>query len=128
MSYANDDSDPAADLSATDHSVMNALQTFAAEVTEFSRQSIEHTNDAIERLRNARSLPEVLAIQTDYAQGAFALLSQHTRSFTTLMTSFPQEMSKAWTKSVSTAIDKTEAASEKVAANVERLSDSYRNP
>jgi hypothetical protein len=37
-------------------------------------------------------------------------------------------MSKAWTKSLSAAIDKTEATSEKVAANVETLSESYRNP
>ena len=127
MSHAND-SDPATDLSATGDSVRNALQAFAAEISELSSQSLELANSAIEKLRNAQGLPEILAIQTDYAQKAFALLSQHTRSFTTLMTSFPLEMSKAWTKSLSTAIDKTEAAGEKVAANVESLSESYRNP
>ena len=127
MSRVNDP-DLTADLSATGDSVRNSLQAFVAEISEVSSQSLDLANSAIEKLRNAGSLPEILAIQTDYAQGAFELLSRHTRSFTTLMASFPQEMSKAWTTSLSTAIDKTEAASEKVAAHVESLSNSYRNP
>jgi hypothetical protein len=127
MSHVTDPALPT-DLSATGESVRNALQAFVAEISEASSQSLDLANSAIERLRNAQSLPEILAIQTDYAQGAFALLTQHTRSFTTLMTSFPQEMSKAWTKSLSTAIDKTKAEAGEVAANVENLSESYRNP
>ncbi|MGA2639111.1 phasin family protein [Methylocella sp.] len=90
MSHVND-SDLAADLSATGDSARNALQAFVAEISEVSSQSLELANSAIEKLRDARSLPEILAIQTDYAQGAFELLSRHTRSFTTLMTSFPRK-------------------------------------
>ncbi len=123
----------AADLGASNVSAASkTLQAFATEVSEMSRESIEHASDAIEKLHNARGLSEVLAIQTAYMREAFEHFSQHTRKFSELMASFPLEMSKsctdAWTTSLNTAVKTTEDAREKMTANVERLSQTYRNP
>lgn len=61
------DANAAADLSAsTLSSTTKNLQAFAAEIAEMSRQSIEHTTDTIEKLRNARGLSEILTIQTNF--------------------------------------------------------------
>ncbi len=104
------------------------LQAFAAEIAEMSRQSIEHTTETIEKLRQAHGLSDVLAIQTSYVREAFEHLSQHARKFSELMASFPLEMSKtyteAWTKSLKTAVDATKEAGEKAAENIERLTKS----
>ncbi|VFU08672.1 Phasin family protein [Methylocella tundrae] len=127
------DANAAADLSAsTLSSTTKNLQAFAAEIAEMSRQSIEHTTDTIEKLRNARGLSEILTIQTNFMREAFEHLSQHTRKFSELMTSLPLEMSKTyaqlWTKSLDSGVRTVEEAGEKAAANVERLSQTYRNP
>jgi hypothetical protein len=102
------------------------LQAFAAEIADMSRQSIEHTTETIEKLRQARGVSEILAIQTNYVREAFEHLSQHARKFSEMMASFPLEMSKtyteAWTKSLKTAADAAQQAGEKAAENVERFS------
>src|SRR5271168_1139210 len=102
------------------------LQAFAAEMADMSRQSIEHTTETIEKLRQARGLSEILTIQTSYVREAFEQLSQHARKFSEMMASFPMEMSKtyteAWTKSLKTAADSAQQAGEKAAENIERFS------
>jgi hypothetical protein len=107
------------------------LQAFATEINEMSRQSIEHASQTIEKLRNARGLAEVLAIQSGYVREAVEHVLQHTRRFSELLTSLPLELSKSyaevWSKSMKTAIKTTEEAGEKAAAEAERLSQPFRN-
>ena len=122
----------AADLNAASASAATRnLQAFAAEFNEMSQQSIEHTKEAIEKLRNARGVAEVLAIQSGYIREAVEHVLQHTRRFSELLTSLPLEMSKSyaelWSKSMKTAIETTEEAGEKAAAEAERLSQPFQN-
>ena len=122
----------AADLNAASASAATRnLQAFAAEFNEMSQQSIEHTKEAIEKLRNARGVAEVLAIQSGYIRESVEHVLQHTRRFSELLTSLPLEMSKSyaelWSKSMKTAIETTEEAGEKAAAEAERLSQPFQN-
>ena len=107
------------------------LQAFATEINEMSRQSIEHASQTIEKLRNARGLAEVLAIQSGYVREAVEHVLQHTRRFSELLTSLPLELSKSyaevWSKSVKTAIKTTEEAGDKAVAEAERLSEPFRH-
>jgi phasin family protein len=107
------------------------LQAFAAEINEMSRQSIEHTSETIEKLRSARGLAEVLAIQSGYVRQAVEHVLQHTRRISELLTSLPLELSKSyaevWSKSMTTAIKTTEEAGEKAVAEAEHLSQPFRN-
>ncbi len=123
--------DAAADLNAVSVSAATRnLQAIAAEINEMSRQSIEHTSETIEKLRNAHGLAEVVAIQSGYVREAVEHVLQHTRRFSELMTSFPLELSKSyaevWSKSVKTAIKTTEEAGDKAVAEAERLSEPFR--
>lgn len=108
------------------------LQAFAAEVSDMSRQSIEHASETLEKLRGAHGMAEVLAIQSAYVREAMEHLLQHTRRFSELLTCFPLEMSRSyaemWSKSMQTAMKTTREAGEKAAAGVERLSQPFRNP
>lgn len=71
-----------------------------------------------------------MAIQTSFVKEAFEHAAQHTRKFTELMSAFPMELTKtyqeAWMKAVNAAAKTTETASQTVAANVERFSESIR--
>ncbi len=47
------------------------LQAVAAEVTDYSRRSIEDVFRAWEQLCNARSVPDIIGVQTRYAQKVY---------------------------------------------------------
>ena len=122
----------AAELSATGVSAATRnLQAFTAEFNEMSQQSIEHTKETIEKLRSARGLAEVLAIQSGYVRETVEHVLQHTRRISELLTSLPLEMSKSyaelWSKSLTTAIKTTEEAGYKATAEAERLSQPFQN-
>jgi hypothetical protein len=121
----------AAELNAASVSAATRnLQAFAAEISEMSRQSVEHTTETIEKLRNAHGITEVLAIQSSYVREAMEHVLQHTRRFSELLTAFPLELSKSyadlWSKSVKSAIQTTQDAGEKAVAEAERLSQPFR--
>lgn len=106
------------------------LQALAGEMAEMSKQSLEHATQVLEKLRNARSVDEVLAIQTSFLREAFEQTAQRTRRFSELMTSLPLEVTKtyqeAMTKCVDAAMHATETASQTAATNAERFSDAVR--
>ena len=122
----------AADLNAVSTlAATRNLQAFAAEFNEMSRQSIEHATETIEKLRSARGLAEVLAIQTGYVREAVEHVLQHSRRFSELLTSLPLELSKSyaevWSKSMKKAIETTQEAGEKAVSEAERLSQPFQN-
>lgn len=104
------------------------LQALASEIAEASKDSFDHATKALEKLRAAHSVEEIVAIQTTFVKEAFDRAAQHTKRFGELMTTFPLEMTKSYqdalTKCVSAAVQTTEAASQAMAANVERFSES----
>jgi len=105
------------------------LQAFADELAQMSKQSFDHATQTAEKLRNAHGVEEILAIQSSFVKEAFEHAAEHTRKFSELAAAFPIELTKtyqdAWTKSVSAAVQTTEAARKAVAGNVERFSDAF---
>jgi len=104
------------------------LQALATEIAEASKDSFDHAQKTLEKLRAAHSAEEILAIQTAFVKEAFDKAAQHTKRFGELMTAFPLEMTKTYqdalSKCVSAAVQSTEAAGQAMAANVERFSES----
>jgi hypothetical protein len=106
------------------------LHAFASEIAEMSKQSLEHATETLEKLRGARGMSEILAIQTGFVREAFEHIAQHTRKFSELLTALPIEMTKtyqdAWTKSISAAVRTSEEAGRKAVDGVEHFSDEVR--
>lgn len=122
----------AADLSAANMSAASRnMQAFAAEIGEMSRQSIEHFSNTMEKMRNARGLSEILAIQTSYMREALERFMVHARRFSEIVTAAPVEMSKgytnAWSKSANTAIKTAEDATGDAMANAARIGQQVRD-
>lgn len=103
------------------------LQALATEIAEASKESFDHATKTLEKLRNAHSVEEILAIQSTFVKEAFDHAAQHTKRFGELMTAFPLEMTKTYqdavAKCVHAAVQTTEAAGQAVAANVEKFSE-----
>ena len=86
---------PGGDAAANSlNTATQSFQTFAAEVQRMSKESIEHTTQTMEQLRGAKSMEDVVSIQTTYMQKSFASYADYTRRFSELMMSLPMEFAK----------------------------------
>jgi hypothetical protein len=123
-----------ADVMASAMDACNAasknIQAIASEIFDISKQSFEHTTQTMEKLRNARGVEEVAAIQTAYIKEAFEHAAKHAQKFSALMAAFPAEMTKtcqdAWLKSVNSTVKATETAGQAAVENIDRLSEAAR--
>jgi phasin family protein len=70
------------------------MQALISELGEISQQSFEHGIQTFEKLRHARNIDQVFAIQTDFLKEAVEHVAQHTRRLGEIMSSGPMEMMK----------------------------------
>jgi len=139
MAYGDQKATAAADQGAASpmEGTLNAfsatsknIQAVAGQIFDISKQSFEHTTQTLEKLRNARGMDEVVAIQTNFVKEAFEHGAQHARKFGELMAAFPADLSKtyqdAWLKSLDNTVKATESASQTAAENIDRLSEATR--
>ncbi|ACB96018.1 phasin family protein [Beijerinckia indica] len=103
------------------------FQTLATEITQMSKQSFEHATQTFEKLRNAHSLDEVVAIQTGYVKEVFEEAAARTKRLGELVSTFPNELTKSYQdalqQSLNTAAQATDTVVKTTASNVERLAD-----
>ena len=70
------------------------LQTFATEMQRMSKDAMEQTTAVMEQLRGAKSMEEVVSIQTTFMQRSFANYADYTRRFSELMMTVPMEFAR----------------------------------
>ena len=70
------------------------LQTFASEMQRMSKESMEQTTGLMEQLRGAKSMEDVISIQTTFLQRSFSNYAEYTRRFSELMMTLPMEMAR----------------------------------
>jgi hypothetical protein len=101
------------------------MQAMAGECFEISKQSFEHASQTLEKLRGARGMEEMVAIQANYVKEAFENAAKHARKFGELMSVFPNEFTKtyqdAWLKALNTAVQTMQAASQTASNSVDSL-------
>lgn len=107
-----------------------SMQAIAGEMLEISKQSFEHTTQTMEKLRNAHSIDEVVAIQTNFVKEALEHAAQHAQKFSQLITTFPAEITKtyqdAWLKSMNSTVKATETARQTAAENIGRFAEAAK--
>ena len=72
----------------------NTLQTFATEIQRMSKDSMEQTTALMEQLRGAKSMEDVVSIQTAFLQRSFSSYAEYTRRFSELMMTMPMELAR----------------------------------
>ena len=113
-----------------------SMQTFASELTRMSKESMEHTTQLVDKLRGAKTLEEVVSIQTSFLQQSLSNYADYTRRFGELFTMLPLEMAKqgrnAMQQGTETAARTAEQAGQQVQHATEQFTehshnDQYRN-
>jgi len=108
------------------------VQAFTGEIADMSKQSYEQALQTMEKLRGAKSLEELLSIQSGFVQESFENLSQRSRKLSEMMSSMPLEMAKtyreAMLKAADAAMDTTRKATEKFQEAASKMMDSIPKP
>jgi hypothetical protein len=106
------------------------MQAMAGECFEISKQAFEHASQTLGKLRGARGMEEIMAIQANYVKEAFENAAQHARKFGELMAAFPTEFTKtyqdAWLKAVNTAVHTVQTASQTASNRAASYADDVR--
>ena len=106
------------------------IQAIAGEMLEISKQSFDHATQTMEKLRKARGVDEIVAIQTNFVREVFENATQHARKFSELMTAFPTQITEtyrdAWLRSMDTTVKATETASKTAKDNIARAAEATR--
>lgn len=106
-----------------------SFQGFASEVQRMSKSAIDQTTQTMEKLRGAKTMEEVVSIQTSYIQQSFASYAEYTRRFSELMMSMPMEFAKqgqaAFSQGAAAATKATEQAGEKIKEAGEQLNQHH---
>ncbi len=86
---------PGVDSAQANYSaVTKSMQTFTSEMQKMSKESIDATTHLMDKLRGAKSMEDVVSIQTSFMQESFSKYADFTRRFGELMVSVPMEMAK----------------------------------
>jgi phasin family protein len=116
-----------------------SIQTFASEVARLSKETVDETTHLVEKLRGAKTLEEVVSIQTSYVQQSFSKYADYTRRIGELFTSLPLEIAKkshsalqktaeAVTKATEHAGQHVQQATEQVSQHVEQAPEHFNQP
>lgn len=86
---------PGADATMASYSsATKSMQTLATEMQRMSKESFDATTQLVEKLRNAKTLEEVVAIQTTFMQQSFTSYADYTRRFSEVMLALPMELAR----------------------------------
>ena len=93
------------------------MQAFAGELAQMSKKSIEQASTTMEKLRDAKSLEDLMSIQTTFMREAMESATQRTRRLGEMMTTLPLEITRAYQdamhRATDTAMKTTRAVGEK---------------
>ena len=114
---------PAAGLEAAATGVAAAsktLQVFMDELSQITQKNFEQTTKVMDELRNARSMHDLLTIQSKFVQETFETFNERLRRMSVLMAELPAEFAQAQRemaeKSVEAAKEAAQAVSKTIAA------------
>lgn len=115
-----------------------SIQTFATEVARLSKESVDETTQLVEKLRSAKTIEDVVSIQTSYVQQSFSKYADYTRRIGELFTALPLEIAKQSqavlhktseniTKAADQAGHQLQQGAEQVSGHVQHASEQFSN-
>ena len=74
--------------------VTKSMQTLASEMQRMSKETMDSTSQLMDKLRNAKTVEDVVSIQTGFMQQSFANYADFSRRFGEVMMAVPMELAK----------------------------------
>lgn len=103
------------------------LQTFASEIQRMSKESMEQATALMEQLRGARSMEEVVTIQTTFLQKSFSSYAEYTRRFSELMITMPMELARQGQSAFQQNTDRMMQTAQRVGDEAQKAGEAMKN-
>lgn len=100
-----------------------SLQDFTSEVQRVGKESFDKTSQLMEKMRSAKTMEDVLAVQTTFMQQSFAMSSEYTRRFGELMMTLPMEMARNSRDAYQKGTDAMQKAGEQVGSEMQKAGE-----
>jgi hypothetical protein len=107
--------------------VGRSLQAIATELTTMSQQQVEAGSKAMEKLREAKSLPDALAVQSDLVKAAFENFSEHAPRIAQIAASAPVEIVKGYQEAFGKMAAAGGEAADKASETTREMIDQTKN-
>ena len=118
---------PGADAAMNSMSVASkSLQSFASEVQRMSKDSMTQTAEMMEKLRGAKTMEDVVSIQTSFMQQSFSHYADYTRRLSELMMAVPMEVAKQGRSTFQQGTDAMTKTGERVGEQMQKASDQFQ--
>ena len=118
---------PGFDSAANSYATMTkSMQTFASEMQRMSKDTMDATSQLMEKMRGAKSMEDVVSIQTSFMQQSFANYADFTRRFSEMMMSVPMELARNGRTAFQQGSDAMTRAGEQATDQMQRAGDQFR--
>ena len=102
-----------------------SLQTFANEVQRMGKESVDKTTQLMDKMRAAKTMEDVLSVQTNFMQHSFAMSAEYTRRFSELMMTLPMEMARNTRDAFQKGTDAMQKTGEQVGSETQKAGDEF---
>ena len=86
---------PGADAAAeTFSTVSKSIQSITSEIQKLSKDSMDQATQLMEKLRTAKSMEDIVSIQSSFMQTSFSTYADYTKRMSEMMMSVPVELAK----------------------------------
>ena len=106
-------------------SAPKSLQDFANEVQRMGKESFDKTTQMMDKIRSAKTMEDVLAVQTGFMQQSFAMSSEYTRRFGELMMTLPMEMARHSRDALQKGTEAMQKTGEQVGSEMQKAGEQF---
>lgn len=117
---------PGYDSAVNSYSTMTkSMQTFASEMQRISKETMDAGSQLLDKMRGAKSMEDIVSIQTSFMQQSFSNYADFTRRFSEMMMSVPMEMARNGRSAFQQGSDAMTRATEKTAEQMQRAGEHF---
>ena len=87
-------SDPTETAMSGFSTVSKSMQSITSEIQKMSKDSMDQASQHMEKLRGAKSMEEIVSIQTSFMQQSFTTYADYTKRLSEMMMTMPMELAK----------------------------------
>lgn len=115
---------PGFDSAMTGYSAATkSMQDFASEFQRMSKESIESTSQLMEKLRGAKTMEEMMSIQTSFMQHSFSSYANYTRRLSEMMMAMTMDFAKQSRSAVQQGTDAFSKATEQAGHQAQQVGE-----
>lgn len=111
--------------STTFSTATRSVQGLASEMQRMSKEQMEAASELMEKLRGAKTLEELVTIQTSFMQKSFMSYADYTRRFGEMMMSVPMEFAKQGQTAFNRGVNEVAKTAEQVGDQAQKAGQHF---